>query len=121
MVSYRIAKLEEFDDAVFYKALCPCGSNDHDFTISLEYDEEINDVIMYIYKKMYWKEYFKDYSFLTKMFKRIKNSMFLLFGGYLEMEADILFSNSKQIEDFILALKEGIEKIDKTIVKDKLK
>jgi len=113
MTSYRIAKIEEFNNAIFYRALCPCGSSKHDYTIWLEYNKEINDITMNIYKKMYWKEYFKDYSLLTRIFKRIKGSIVLLFGGYLEMESDILFTNSKQIEDFIGALKEGMDKLNK--------
>lgn len=113
MTSYRIAKIEEYNSAIFYRALCPCGSSEHDYTIWLEYDKEINDITMYICKKMYWSGHFKVYSFLTRILKRIKSSMVLLFGGYLEVESDILFSNSKQIEDFIGALKEGMDKLNK--------
>lgn len=113
MLSYKVMKIEEFDDAVFYRIACGCGSKDHDFELWLEHDKEINDITMIISKKLYWKYQYKGWPWYEKLWKRFWAGIRLTFGGYLEMEADVLFMKSEHIRGFIEALEEGLTKIEK--------
>lgn len=110
MPAYKIMKVEEFDDAVFYRVACGCGSKDHDFEVWMEYDKELKYVSLSISQTMYWKYYFGYCKWYEKWFRRICASVKILFGGRIEMESDVLFTKKEHIVGFINALKEGMEK-----------
>lgn len=118
-ISYKVMKMDEFNDAIFYRIACACGDSDHDFMLWLEYDKEIDDITLMIEKKLYWKDYFSTCSWYEKAWKRLRDGIRLIFGGYLEMTSDILFMDKEHIDEFIKALEEGRNKIQRT-VKDKL-
>lgn len=111
MLSYKIMKLDEFDDAVFYRVACGCSSKDHDFELWLEYDRKINDITMMISKKLYWKHHYENWPWYERVWKRLVAGLKLIFGGFLEMEADVLFMEKKHIKGFIEAMNEGLTKM----------
>ena len=113
MISYKVMKIDEFDDSVFYRIACACGSKDHSFELWLEYDKDINDITLMIEKTMYWKYQYALSPWYEKIYRRLFAGLKLIFGGCLKMEADVLFMDKKHIEGFIEALQEGITKIDK--------
>jgi len=106
-------KIDEFDYSVFYRVACGCGSKNHDFELWLEYDEKLNDITLMIEKTLYWKHHYELSPWYERIYKRLFAGLKLIFGGYLEMQADVLFMDKKHIEDFIEALQEGIIKIEK--------
>lgn len=113
MISYKVMKTDEFDDSIFYRIACGCGSRDHDFELWLEYDKDINDITLMVEKTLYWKYYYDLSPWYEKIYKRLFAGLKLIFVGYLEMQADVLFMDKKHIEGFIEALQEGIIKIEK--------
>ena len=110
--AYKVMKVEEFDDAVFYRVACGCGSRNHDFELWMEYDKELKYVTMSISQTMYWKHYYELYPWYERWFKRVCCSIKILFGGRIEMESDVLFSKKEHIESFIGALKVGLQHIE---------
>ena len=112
MISYKVMKIDEFDDSVFYRIACACGSKDHEFELWLEYDKKINDITLMIEKTLYWKYHYELSPWYEKIYKRLFAGLKLIFGGYLEMQADVLFMDKEHIEGFIEALQEGITKIE---------
>jgi hypothetical protein len=112
MISYKVMKVDEFDDSVFYRIACTCGSKDHEFELWLEYDKDINDITLMIEKTLYWKYYYALSSWYEKIYKRLFAGLKLILGGYLEMQTDVLFMDKEHIEGFIEALQEGLVKIE---------
>jgi len=121
--SNKIMKIMEFDDAVYYRANCGCGSEDHDLALELEYDSELNDISLNMYKKLIYCSEFginpsdKLYA-LKSIYYRIKGALTLLLTGVVEVEESFLFTSSEQINHFIIALQEGIEKLNTKNVKN---
>jgi len=66
---------------------------------------------MFLYKTFYWKEYYACYPWYLRVCKRISASFKLMFGGYVEMQGDILIMEEEHIDSFIEALQEGKGKI----------
>jgi hypothetical protein len=95
--------------AVYYSIACDCGNKDHDMEVDFEWDDGIME--MFLYKTFYWKDYYVNYSWYFKIWKRISASLKLLFGGYVEMQGDILIMEEEHIDSFIEALQEGKRKI----------
>jgi len=116
-LSYKVMKMDEYHDTIFYRIACACGDQDHDFTLWLEYDREINDITMMIEKKLYWNNYYNASSWYKRIWERLRDGIVLIFGGYLEMQADILFNDKEHITGFIQALEEAKNKFN--IIEDK--
>lgn len=108
---FRVMKTNEFEDSVYYRATCSCGSDEHDITIEFEIDKDIDHMIfLNFYKKVYWSANWKsnDNWFKNILF-RIKGAFKILFFGYLELQEDFILEGEEHIDSFINALKEGKE------------
>jgi hypothetical protein len=115
-ISNKVMKVAEFDNAIFYRANCGCGSDDCGLTLELEYDPEINMVSLNMYQKLAYCSWFgvsptEKFYWFKDMYNRIKGALKLFFTGKIELEESFLFRESEQIDHFILALQEGMEKI----------
>jgi hypothetical protein len=111
-ISYRVSKIQEFEDAVFYRAECACGSLDHNIDLELSYSEDISDMLtLNLYQKLVWSSYWETTNIFSRLWKRIKGSLTLLFRGYIEMEQSFLFQGEDHVQSFIDALNEGLEKV----------
>lgn len=119
MISYKVMKIDEFNDSVFYRIACGCGDRDHDFELWLEYDKDINDITLMIEKTLYWSSHYQSWPWYERMYKRFSSALRLIFYGHLKIEADILFMKKEHIEGFIEALKDGMTKIEKNDSKEK--
>jgi len=110
-ISYKVMKTLEFPDqqAVYYSIACDCGDIDHNMEVDFEWDDGIME--MFLYKTFYWKEYYRCLPWYERVWKRISASLKLLFGGYVEMQGDILIMEEEHIDSFIEALQEGKGKI----------
>ena len=109
MISSKVMKTNEFDDAVYYRVACECGSDEHDVTIEFEKLPDIDDMIfLNFYKKIYWSSNWKSNdNWLRNIWFRIKGSLKILFLGYLELEGDFIIKGEEHIDSFTEALKEG--------------
>ncbi len=114
----------EYDDAVFYKAVCGCGDITHSHSILLEYDGEIPKMItMRLFSKFdfhVWRgeeyksgivNYIKDK--FNSFRNRVKYACKVLFVGEFDWDEDFVFESEEQIKDYIVALTEGLAKMKK--------
>jgi len=114
--SNKIAKVMEFDDAVYYRAMCACGSDDCGLTLELEYDHGLDDIVLTIYTKLTYCSWYgispvDKFYWFKDMWQRIKGAFKLLSTGQIRLEESFLFNEAKQIDDFITAIQEGKEKM----------
>jgi len=125
------------DDSVLYRCSCSCGDPSHDVYIDISFDKELNMLSLEFWKRvsffkfdrrdLLWFDNFKEYVIKRKIkqallylfdntfiywfdnFKyRLKNSIKLIFTGYLDMEEDFIFQGEKHISNFIECMKEGL-------------
>ena len=110
-LSYKVMRTNEFPDqqSVWYRISCGCGSEEHDMNIELEYADGFME--MFIYKTFYWKYFYAGLPWYDKLWKRISASAKILFGGYIEMQGDIIITEDEHIDSFIEALQEGKGKL----------
>ena len=114
--SNKIAKIMEFDDGVYYRATCGCGSDECGLTLALEYDRDVNDIKLSVYTKLVYCSWFgvdtfDKFYWFKDMWARIKGSLKLLFTGRIQLEECFLFKDEDQIDAFITAVQEGKGKI----------
>jgi len=109
LISKNVMKTNQFDDSVYYRVACECGSDDHGITIELEKDIKIPSMIfMNFYKNIAWCSHWGHLNWFERVYKRIKCSIIMLFTGYVELQECFILSNNN-IEPFIEALIEGKE------------
>lgn len=111
MISNKVMKVHEFNDAIFYRVACECGDEDCDLTLELEKDKDFDFIFLNMFKKLRWSSYWGRDKWYQKLWKRITGSMTLLFKGWVEVEEAFVFKDQEHIESFISALREGQEKM----------
>ena len=109
MISKNVMKTNEFDDSIYYRAACSCGSNEHDVTIEFEWDEEFPSMLfLNFYKNIAWCSHWgTNQNWFQRVWKRIKGSARMLFTGYIELEESFILQDEVNIDSFIEALQEG--------------
>ena len=117
MISQKVMKTHEFNDSIYYRAACSCGSDEHDVTIEFEKDEGIPSMIfLNFHKKIAWCSHWGDnLNIFERAWKRIKCSFLMLFTGYVELEESFILQEEENIDGFIEALIEGKESIKRKI------
>jgi hypothetical protein len=113
----RIMKIEESSKWIKWRLACLCDSNSHDWSFDIEYDSDVNEILMSIWADMltgahygYHKNWFVDK--INDWRVRLRIVFRVLFFGYYEASSDIAFKTKKDIEVFISALQQSIEKIE---------
>lgn len=113
--STLICKLYGFRDYEAYRAHCSCTSpaHVHDITISVDADDILSVTIS---SQLSHYNYYTEYGNVFKrMYNRIKSALKILFTGSIETQADFIFQSKDQVEDYINALKTGIENVEKNL------
>ena len=112
-ISYKVWTNSEFlnhpDPSIFYKVICECGECSLD--LELEYDSELEMLILYFYKEISARDYDKSFNIFKRLFWRIKTALKVLFKGSIYMDGDLLIRSEQHINDFIAALEQGQKKI----------
>jgi len=111
MISNRVMKLSEFDDAVYFRLACGCDANFHDTTIELEYDEELSNIYLRFYKDEDVVDTWEDLNWFSKLKLRIAKAYRILVRGYFSHEFCIIIDGREHIESFIEALQYGMNKL----------
>ena len=115
MISKNVMKTNEFEDSIFYRAACSCGSNEHDVNIEFEIDEDIPSMLfLNFYKNIAWCSSWGNLNLFQRIWKRISCSFKMFFTGYVELEESFILQGEDNIDHFIDALIEG-----KTLMKKK--
>lgn len=113
----EMEKIYESETTQIYRTSCDCMSDEHIVTIVLENDRGFKTMSFNYkcYLKGYhigrkycdtFKEWFFDYAkyILESIIYRIKTSLKVLFTGYVEMDGDFIFRDSKQILAMVEAM-----------------
>ena len=109
MISNKVMKTEEFEDSIYYRIACSCGSDDHDMTIEFEHDKKFPSMLFVnMYKKLAWSSYWgMDNTWYKNIWKRITGAAKMLFKGYIEVEESFILKGEDHVDSFIKALEEG--------------
>lgn len=119
MTSDKVMKFSDHDYGVMYRAACSCGHPDHDTTIAVSYDRDLNKVELEFYANAVSKGliYTSDSNWFVSMWKHLKfrsKAIFnILFNGYHEVETVFTMRDESQINAFLAAIEEGRTKMQK--------
>jgi len=117
-ISYGVMRTMNYEDTIMYRVMCDCKSPDHETTISIEYDKDINMVSLSFYKDVCWCPYWET-KWYNKIWKRITGTLRMLFTGYIELEEEFLIQDDEHIKNIITALIDGRANMQKKIELDK--
>jgi len=133
-VADNICKIGEFDDAVYFAAICSCSSQDHSQQLSVEFDSDVNDVTLHVYSRIttcslvnweiqnnycealqegnYWKAALtKALAILDGIWVRIKMTKKIWVDGYVSAENEFIFRDESAIDSYIGAISRAKKKI----------
>ena len=102
-------KTEKFDNSIFYRIACSCGTDGHDLTLEFEHDKRFPHMLfLNMYKKLAWSSYWgMNNTWYKNIWKRITGAAKMLFKGYIEVEESFILKGEDHIDSFIEALEEG--------------
>ena len=107
----NICTVGEFNDMIFYRAICDCTSEICDLELLLYKEEDIEELFLNISGQFYYDVNLrKGYSWISRRWKWLKSVIKLIFTGRIEVRHEFLLKG-QQIDDFITALKEGKKKL----------
>jgi hypothetical protein len=109
---YRITVIDEGKDCILYRATCCCLSTDHSIDIEIEYDKDCDMVFLNMYQDLncYTHTYVPidaRFKWLRELWIRLTYATRLLWTGRIKINADFIFNDEKQIDDFLAALQAG--------------
>jgi hypothetical protein len=107
----KIMKLSEYEDAIYYRAACACTDPQCDLSLELEIDKEFDMIFLNMYEDLYYASYWKSDNWFIDKWYRIKGAVKLLFTGRIKVENSFIFQGEDQINDFLSALKQGMEQL----------
>jgi len=112
MISNKVMKTNEYDNAVWYRVACDCGDPRCDLTLEFEHDDRFGDMVfMNMYKNLYWSSYWQSNNPFKNIWLRIKGAFKILFTGYVKIEESFVFKGAEHLDSLVLAIKEGQDKI----------
>ena len=141
--SYKVMEISKWDDEIFYRVACHCGSADCDMHMSLILDRKTGLISLLFEKKMVtntdynthpvyfdlledsWedtkeniKQFIKNFFIILK--NKIRHTWTIWVHGRLESSADLLISDEKHIESFLGAIEAGKEELTKSFEDQKM-
>ena len=119
-ISYRVMKTDDWSNipgepSVRYRASCDCTDKRCDMDLELSIDEDFPQLQLIIEKDLVWNDYYGFDMWLYRMWRRIKASLRVLFVGKIEVSETFIFGDKDHIGEFIEALEQGIDMIDRKI------
>ena len=119
-ITKGVMKTMEYENMVMYRAMCACSANEHDVTMSFEYDKELNEVELHFFKTISWYHGWNE-KWYEKIWRRIKCSSRLLFTGWIDLEDDFLIQDVEVLDNIITAMIDGRVMIRRTQEKERMK
>jgi len=111
----RIMEVNKYGNSIWYRTACACDEPNHDWTLELSYDEELDDIILTIYCKTVYASWVVPEGRIAQFKKRLKDGIRIICGKPIEFESEgILMDKPEQLQSFIDALNEGIKFISST-------
>ena len=109
----KVMKVHEANDWIVYRLACDDGDPEHDMTFEIEYDKKLNMIFFNFYKRLAWCAYWQTEHWYESLWKKIKCALRILFTGYIEVEESMIINEPEHMANFILALNEGKELLEK--------
>ena len=134
MISDNICRVAEFNDAIYYEAICSCQAANHNQTLIVEFNPELNDLNLQVYSKIITQQftswdsrweyqealsngdyfkigYYKAKLLLEHIIARIRFTYDIWVKGYIDAENQFIFRNEKSIDAYIEAINSAKTKI----------
>jgi len=133
-VSYNICQTIDLPDFKTYRAICACQSSEHDQSLAVEFDKELNCTTVTIYytastaelgssndyfRKMWMTNnnwFISQYALVgwwfTDMYNRFKYALKILYSGRIELENSYLMDEKEHIKSYLNALNSALSNID---------
>lgn len=111
----EIMILEDSDNFVRWRIPCFCNDQRHDWTYEVEYDKELNDVVMYVYGNGYTNNSAFHYNWFIDKWRdwtnRFRLILRILFFGYAEYGMDLGFVGHQAIYNHVKVLVLAAKKV----------
>lgn len=104
-------EINDFGDAIFYRASCHCTDKRCDMDLELELDKEFDMINLGIYEDLYYEPHWKTDNWFINKWYRITGALRLLFVGRIKVENFFIFEGEEQINDFVDTLKNGMKQL----------
>ena len=96
---------------VYYRAACGCADGEHDTSLEVKYDDELNILSLTFWQKVRWGDWAYAKTWMGRGWHRIKKAVEILVTGTTELESEFLFDDREQVADFLSALYKGENKM----------
>ena len=106
--SYRVMKIHDFDNSVFYRVSCDCTDAEHDMCLEMDVDD-FPIMSLHFYWNAETTVFWGDANWFKRQWHKLKLIGRLIVHGRLDLQGDFLLLGQKHIDSFIEALKEGKE------------
>lgn len=110
--------LEDNDKLIRWRIPCYCYDQRHDWSFEVEFDKELNDIVMYAYGYGYTRSSYFHYNWFIDTWRdfsnRIKIVLQVLFFGYAEYSMDLGFTGKEEIRGHIDILEAALQKLDES-------
>ena len=114
MISYRVAKQDDYIDGNVYVVSCMCGHPDCDLILEFGIDVDFPEIILTISKDLDLPHIYGD-KFFKKILLRLKYAFKILFGMRLKYSGDLIIDSGSHIDAFIEALTEGKNRLQEKL------
>ena len=105
---FRITKTHEFEDAMYYRAICDCSDKYCDLELGLEIDGDFEDMTLTLSgTHAYSVNHYGHLNFFERRIEWVKDIFKLIFTGRIEVGKDFILHSDKQITDFAESILEG--------------
>lgn len=113
-------KIGDFEDSVFYRVACDCGSEKCDLTLELEYTGHI---YLNMYKTLRAAAYFGKTWKYFDWFRVFKNKLLMMWSIFrtneIEVSESFVIGDEDQIDSFIEVLEAGKKYLHENALSEK--
>ena len=101
------------EDSIWYRVPCSCTDLQCDMTLEIEFDKDVNSVVLNMYKRLrasaHWgyTSNWGWFDFIRVFINKLSMCCKMLVFGYVDVEEGFMIREEKHIDDFIKALEEG--------------
>ena len=107
------------EDFIMFKTTCDCSSNDHSVGVIVEtLGKDDKRPLVSLYFKCGRRDHYINTNIFQRIFRRISDSLKILFTGYLDLDEEFIFRDTKHLRDFRNTLEEAIKQVEGTTSKE---
>ena len=114
MISYRVAKQDDYMDGNVYVVSCMCGSPNCNLTLDFGIDVDSPEIVLTMSKDLDLPHVY-EYKFFKRIMLRLKCAFKILFGMRLKYNGNLIIDGGSHIDAFIEALTEGKNRLQEKL------